>query len=155
MTNSENRCFSKVSIHAPARGATILVFNKIFSGYSFNPRAREGRDFEGGRKALPENVSIHAPARGATRVVLEGSSNDFVSIHAPARGATDGNWFRWTSDGSFNPRAREGRDPLVSLCVCDSNPCFNPRAREGRDFADSRKCQQQVVSIHAPARGAT
>ena len=34
----------QVSIHAPARGATIMSMNIANSVYSFNPRAREGRD---------------------------------------------------------------------------------------------------------------
>ncbi len=32
----------------------------------------------------------------------------------------------------FNPRAREGRDLVLSVIVCE-RICFNPRAREGRD----------------------
>ncbi len=33
-----------VSIHAPARGATILANRAEYASYGFNPRAREGRD---------------------------------------------------------------------------------------------------------------
>ena len=32
---------------------------------------------------------------------------------------------------------------------------FNPRAREGRDQADVEYVSNPIVSIHAPARGAT
>ncbi len=55
-----------VSIHAPARGATV--------GHH-RPR------HEGG-------VSIHAPARGATADSVRCEIVFKVSIHAPARGAT-------------------------------------------------------------------
>ena len=77
----------------------------------------------------------------------------------------------------FNPRAREGRDlcpPLSMQVLCR----FNPRAREGRDarFSENLYAKPKfqstrprgarpaavlmtafapVVSIHAPARGAT
>jgi len=33
---------------------------------SFNPRAREGRDFADSKRQEQSQVSIHAPARGAT-----------------------------------------------------------------------------------------
>ena len=56
----------RVSIHAPARGAT--------------PRFSSTR--------LPEFVSIHAPARGATCLNCFRKTCGIVSIHAPARGAT-------------------------------------------------------------------
>ena len=76
----------------------------------------------------------------------------------------------------FNPRAREGRD-LASALKCCENDSFNPRAREGRDSfpasparlpisfnpraregRDSESFEDRaefLVSIHAPARGAT
>ena len=55
-----------VSIHAPARGATLFCHVFVLFNVSFNSRAREGRD-----AVLPSpvdalGVSIHAPARGAT-----------------------------------------------------------------------------------------
>ena len=56
---------------------------------------------------------------------------------------------------SFNPRARAGRDvhPPRDRHGAD---CFNPRARAGRDFADhAAYVLADVVSIHAPVRGAT
>ncbi len=60
------RNFRKVSIHAPARGAT--------------------QDFFGGFPSAI--VSIHAPARGATADLIKDHEGYKVSIHAPARGAT-------------------------------------------------------------------
>ncbi len=56
----------KVSIHAPARGAT-------------NPFPHDHDEIE---------VSIHAPARGATDYQMREWFKYAVSIHAPARGAT-------------------------------------------------------------------
>ena len=54
----------------------------------------------------------------------------------------------------FNPRAREGRDP-PHLPKSISDDGFNPRAREGRDLVLPIVWTQMLVSIHAPARGAT
>ena len=56
----------KVSIHAPAWGATYLLSDR--------------------RRSRP--VSIHAPAWGATPVCGSNLMSSFVSIHAPAWGAT-------------------------------------------------------------------
>jgi len=89
----------RVSIHAPAWGATRVSrslgdqepsFNprarvgrdlsentQMFSGGSFNPRARVGRDSAARRPRQTRRVSIHAPAWGATRTdcqVVTGAS---------------------------------------------------------------------------------
>ncbi len=56
----------RISIHAPARGATA-------------PR------LQGPKRSC---ISIHAPARGATKTALRRGSRHSISIHAPARGAT-------------------------------------------------------------------
>ncbi len=77
-----------VSIHAPARGATLCNSLRQQSEECFNPRPRAGGDAVDGVCEGVLEVSIHAPARGATfRVRLEVAVPD-VSIHAPARGAT-------------------------------------------------------------------
>ena len=77
-----------VSIHAPARGATI------------DPCLGVGQF----------GVSIHAPARGATGILVVGGLGNRVSIHAPARGATQKCCRVSRINKSFNPRTREGCD---------------------------------------------
>ena len=121
-----------ISIHAPARGATL---SDRYQPVKFL-------------------ISIHAPARGATlaaRKILkdakfqstlprgerplrrvELSKSLSISIHAPARGATKNPMFSKRPENNFNPRSREGSDI--------SNISF-PRII--------------LISIHAPARGAT
>jgi len=47
-----------------------------------------------------------------------------------------------------------GRDPVNSLTQCQPF-CFNPRARMGRDHFMKNTKQFYIVSIHAPAWGAT
>ena len=87
--------YTVVSIHAPARGATLTAFNKgghvsfqstrprgarragvcgfRRQSLCFNPRAREGRDFEIlYSRPQGQDVSIHAPARGATTLQSRG-----------------------------------------------------------------------------------
>ena len=101
----------RVSIHAPARGATHQVRELVVEGFSFNSRARKGRDSQCWSQVPGKDVvSIHAPARGATRMTVgfptplwfqftrpQGArlggpgvqrTSREVSIHAPARGAT-------------------------------------------------------------------
>ncbi len=166
-----------VSIHAPARGATHARTPHGQRIGCFNPRARTGRDPEECRRAGRAAVSIHAPARGATRETLRtgvrpdgfnprartgrdssGStgcnSPRSVSIHAPARGATLSRPSGKSSTPCFNPRARTGRDEPASACPPPS-PGFNPRARTGRDVREGGRRNMALVSIHAPARGAT
>ncbi len=54
----------------------------------------------------------------------------------------------------FNPRARAGRDGNVKKPF-KALQCFNPRARAGRDNSTGFLSSSALVSIHAPARGAT
>ena len=49
------------------------------------------------------------------------------------RGARPGLRVSSNVSASFNPRAREGRDPSL-LPLAQSAQSFNPRAREGRDI---------------------
>ena len=78
----------RVSIHAPAGGATDDY--EVFSHIAI--------------------VSIHAPAGGATVLLNLNSITLNVSIHAPAGGATTLCRRSRGRFGSFNPRARRGRD---------------------------------------------
>jgi|GEM_PF-214996 len=56
-----------ISIHAPAKGATWMVFVSSTILQNFNPRTREGCDLNPLRaKSSKGNISIHAPAKGAT-----------------------------------------------------------------------------------------
>ena len=58
-----------ISIHAPAKGATLPLMPNAGELNHFNPRSREGSDF-GHRLAhqLRKVISIHAPAKGATAI---------------------------------------------------------------------------------------
>ena len=147
---------TKVSIHAPAWGATL------------GPADGQGLGI----------VSIHAPAWGATRWMRYWSppASWFqsthprgvrpyhvdvvkafydVSIHAPAWGATACPATQAAPYSGFNPRTRVGCDDRAAI---DSNSAesFNPRTRVGCDpERDPDKSHGLQVSIHAPAWGAT
>ncbi len=100
-----------ISIHAPARGATILVLFQFTLDFHFNPRSREGSDeIFHMPYALITEISIHAPARGATKKNRFIAVDDIISIHAPARGATHSQRHINHSSVYFNPRSREGSD---------------------------------------------
>ena len=54
----------------------------------------------------------------------------------------------------FNPRARVGRDNTFMTFLLLA-PYFNPRARVGRDLMLLQDLFLLLISIHAPAWGAT
>ena len=86
--------YTYVSIHAPARGATLLLL-LMLPITCFNPRSRTGSD-------VPSQEPRHD--RG-------------VSIHAPARGATTADVRRMGRYTGFNPRSRTGSDVLFCHIV--------------------------------------
>ena len=143
-----------ISIHAPARGATILDgLSPVFCLISIHAPARGATS----AVAIPfavNMISIHAPARGATGAFHQPGKPLEISIHAPARGATS-----YDSDGLgvmyFNPRSREGSDAVHCHKRRPADD-FNPRSREGSDHKSCNSCAISfTISIHAPARGAT
>ena len=122
-----------ISIHAPAKGATLCQLAPQDNG----------------------TISIHAPAKGATlnplcfptaktfqstlprRERLEHigvpRKRHAISIHAPAKGAT-----------------------RFFACDVPQSQNFNPRSREGSDHGLLHLPPDVThISIHAPAKGAT
>ena len=120
-----------ISIHAPAKGATLRFLSCVTSSRHFNPRSREGSDNATVHLPPVVSISIHAPAKGATGDKYIRIWNGDISIHAPAKGATvvgDSGFH----DGLFQstlPR-RERLNLLAPLLLV-------------------------LISIHAPAKGAT
>ena len=160
-TRNWPHCLFKVSIHAPARGATRFrargatpappdqhrpvwfrstpprggrraLGASSRAASCFDPRPRAGGDSP--RRVSPISVQFRStPPRGGRRAAsCVGIRSYGVSIHAPARGATAG---RGTADGSN---------------VFRSTP-----PRRGATAAPSDAIAHVIVSIHAPARGAT
>ena len=166
-----------ISIHAPARGATApFYFCLNVSRISIHAPARGATTNHNSR--TPHSViSIHAPARGATSCTISATSAKTISIHAPARGATThttnhcfvAHKFQSTLPRgerpdfvigvfgvrNFNPRSREGSDDKHSFHSFLIKKDFNPRSREGSDISTPKFKHVPIISIHAPARGAT
>jgi len=123
---------ARVSIHAPAWGATYIAIQRNCEDAVSIHAPAWGATYRRPPDHLEILVSIHAPAWGATLWALCDYQERLVSIHAPAWGATY--------------RRRRWRPGYR---------CFNPRARVGRDGVSSGFWVSPSVSIHAPAWGAT
>ena len=123
-----------VSIHAPARGATWNIITNVVrvEGFQSTP-PHEGRPAAGGPARLDGHVSIHAPARGATQ-----------------RSQAAGN-----SGRRFNPRPRTRGDTAISSRWRFWSAFQSTPPHEGRQAHVLRFHPVRIVSIHAPARGAT
>ena len=80
-------------------------------------------------------------------------SQNKVSIHAPARGATRGISNDKSIDEFQSTLPRGERRCAIRALVHKSS--FNPRSREGSDCCVCHCLPHHLVSIHAPARGAT
>ena len=144
----------QISIHAPARGAT-LHFCKCSTMIEFQstlPRGERQKALVFG--GVQKQISIHAPARGATKRVDQcvalgkfqstlprGERPMFekflfpecpISIHAPARGATSAcPCYHHSTLISIHAPARGATDrrSTIPAVIFD----FNPRSREGSD----------------------
>ena len=105
----------KVSIHAPARGATRSWGRSKRMMTCFNPRARTGRDAFRVQRRFRLVLFQSTRPHGARLALVQ---REHI---APRR---------------FNPRARTGRD-LIELLKARATVSFNPRARTGRDPAST------------------
>ena len=157
----------RVSIHAPARGATRNPEPRgCWAGYyaGFNPRPRAGGDitrFEPISCRDHQDVSIHAPARGATHLVMGSQRSPRLSFNPRPRAGGD-IVLRYKKDvptlmfQSTPPRG--GRLAAALGGRATGCPSFNPRPRAGGDWLQDLSLvtdSPESVSIHAPARGAT
>ena len=121
-----------ISIHAPAWGATSAPNGYRLFHSHFNPRTRVGCDRYLNNDYVARQISIHAPAWGATCV-----------SHCTGNKLHD-----------FNPRTRVGCD-LVDFLDASRSWNFNPRTRVGCDQKTDEEYYEALISIHAPAWGAT
>ena len=104
---------------------------------NFNPRTREGCD--------AGNLVMYDPQLNRT----------FQSTH-PRRVRPYCLYTTSTSDSDFNPRTREGCDNYLATGGARLSSNFNPRTREGCDYRHNHRYMFfRLISIHAPAKGAT
>ena len=188
----------QISIHAPAKGATLLIIGAICPTIISIHAPAKGATPNFGWEMAPPSISIHAPAKGATNCAPFSLIIPLISIHAPAKGATQRVIYHSYHNLNFNPRSREGSDKyhhilfLYILHISIHAPAkgatsgsyrdgsiaifqstlprrerhlivvtylllanFNPRSREGSDGVYKVVVFFFVISIHAPAKGAT
>ena len=100
-----------ISIHAPAKGATVDTSIAPLSVIIFQSTLpRRERPAYRRRQRWAKGISIHAPAKGATIGVLQTGL------------------YRLLFQSTLPRRERR---PLLASCRCGSD--FNPRSREGSD----------------------
>ena len=146
----------RVSIHAPARGATETAPSPALPAHCFNPRPRTGGDARRAFRHDRLTVFQSTPPHGGRRPRIDLSEPDA---------------------SRFNPRPRAGGDadrhqPAAASEEFQSTPprggrrsgVIGPRSavwfqstppRGGRRRGQLGRCEVAGVSIHAPARGAT
>ena len=130
LSYKDDKCIC-VSIHAPTRGATKMVCRVDYRG-CFNPRTHEGCD---SGDAMPDIKAIGFNPRtheGCDAVLFLLGKSEI--------------WFQSTHPRGVRP---------ASCFVCFFLNGFNPRTHEGCDTQKEAANQSEIVSIHAPTRGAT
>ena len=99
-----------ISIHAPAKGATTDIagsgYKKIFQS-TLPRRERQSSQLRAG--SFSQNFNPRS-REGSDSFVLPSVSINTISIHAPAKGATTQIQLLLSVPHHFNPRSREGSD---------------------------------------------
>src|SRR6185295_15459932 len=144
-----------VSIHAPAREATISSISLRLAPQGFNPRPRAGGD-AGLTAARPSSDSFNPRPRAGGDGAARGASAPAGCFNPrPRAGGDRFHSSVFTLTWSFNPRPRAGGDPM------DLDPSAGERwfqstpPRGRRPLPLQRLHAHPDVSIHAPAREAT
>ena len=136
------------------RGERHFIDTRFNTFFNFNPRSREGSDPVGAGRSQATSISIRAPARGATLTHWSQLTNYKFQSALP-RGERLLSDNTGSSVPDFNPRSREGSDLTTGLCVMRLE-IFQSALPRGERLQNSavRRCQY-LISIRAPARGAT
>ena len=168
---------SNVSIHAPAQGATFGLFSSSWNVSTFqstpphrgrhpcvlhfvipsgfNPRPRTGGDANRAACLYRRSVSIHAPAQGATRPRPAPPRCPLCFNPRPAQGATGNEDHNDRIPFCFNPRPRTGGDLPVGSEAYNNELFQSTPPHRGRRYVRPGVIGIRLVSIHAPAQGAT
>ena len=78
-----------------------------------------------------------------------------ISIHAPVKGATDVAVRLHSKTQNFNPRSREGSDPLKLGTALHRGIISIPAPVTGATQGYVHGADAACISIHAPVKGAT
>ena len=100
------------------------------------------------------DISIRAPARGATKITFLNSGVMIFQSALPRGERPQQQKTKAARHPDFNPRSREGSDVIND--VIDYDPVISIRApARGATDADPNNLPSDTISIRAPARGAT
>ncbi len=123
-------------------------------GWRFDPRSRARSDDDVGGRAHVTRVSIRAPARGATASsTAKGTPARCFDPRSRAR-SDIGSLQSLTAFKGFDPRSRARSDTGAGRTET-TLPGFDPRSRARSDLDHVDDLNDELVSIRAPARGAT
>ena len=119
----------RVSIHAPARGATEVHPRRLMRK-CFDPRSRAGSDLLAGDSSVPKSFDPRSRAGSDFAMHHPGFGGDKFRSTLP-RGERPPYWTRLDMDWSFDPRSRAGSDRGVNRTNVTVG--FDPRSRAGSD----------------------
>ena len=123
-----------ISIHAPAKGATLMPLFTKRGRLNFNPRSREGSDQAGVTKKFYDYLF---------QSTLPRRERQARGCSAPLR------------QGYFNPRSREGSDGEYYVYSDSASVFQSTLPRRERLAISVSSIVSNAISIHAPAKGAT
>jgi len=146
----------RVSIHAPAWGATRRLTATGSIGTCFNPRPRMGGDGHWDVLRLKTySVSIHAPAWGATSGDGDTGPRDCGFNPRPRMGGDLSVTFRPSYQGWFQSTPPHGGRRHLAHALPVDTPFQSTPPHGGRRPPAPSLLPGRIVSIHAPAWGAT
>ena len=123
---------NQISIHAPTRGATMVLPRYLSQESYFNPRSHEGSDDKTKAAIIPGKYFNPRSHEGSD---LEKQSDTLTSVIFQStlpRGERRRPCKERGALFYFNPRSHEGSDPLELMTVLIIYD-FNPRSHEGSD----------------------
>ena len=146
---------TKISIHAPTRGATPGARTLDTLIKNFNPRSHEGSDAMKCNNKRKCAISIHAPTRGATVARVYSGVQPYY-FNPRSHEGSDYRFLKGSRSGYyFNPRSHEGSDDRVQCILCAITQFQSTLPRGERQCRLKYEIEQAEISIHAPTRGAT
>ena len=104
---------------------------------------------------VSKNISIRAPAWGATSDGQKTTDRTYISIRAPAWGATSASKRGKGEITDFNPRSRVGSDDEAAAGIKKIRQFQSALPRGERRYTKVPGENPQIISIRAPAWGAT
>ena len=102
------------------------------------------------------DISIHAPAKGATAIIVAVLIMfALISIHAPAKGATYYGTFDMSILNSFQSTLPRRERRYLKGSIPWSRKFQSTLPRRERHQGERNFVTKILISIHAPAKGAT